>query len=95
MIAMAHESASIWDDWAGYLGPIDDGLARSKVLVAVYSRAYSRRRTCQSELVAAHLAAVRDADRRGRILILTAEPSPDEFLPDALTASFLSACQYW
>ncbi|NIV54864.1 MAG: hypothetical protein GWN48_04455, partial [Actinobacteria bacterium] len=21
-------SASIWDDWAGYLGPIDDGLAR-------------------------------------------------------------------
>ncbi len=28
MIAMAHEAASIWDDWAGYLGPIDDGLAR-------------------------------------------------------------------
>ncbi len=28
MIAMAHEAASIWDDWAGYLGPVDDGLAR-------------------------------------------------------------------
>ncbi len=28
MIAMAHESASIWSDWAGYLGPIDDSLAR-------------------------------------------------------------------
>jgi len=28
MIAMAHESASIWADWAGYLGPIDDNLAR-------------------------------------------------------------------
>jgi len=28
MIAMAHESASIWDDWAAHLGPIDDGLAR-------------------------------------------------------------------
>ncbi len=28
MIAMAHESAAIWDDWATYLGPIDDSLAR-------------------------------------------------------------------
>lgn len=28
MIAMAHESAAIWADWANYLGPIDDNLAR-------------------------------------------------------------------
>jgi len=28
MIAMAHEAAAIWSDWANYLGPIDDGLAR-------------------------------------------------------------------
>jgi len=28
MIAMAHESAAIWADWAAYLGPIDDNLAR-------------------------------------------------------------------
>ena len=27
MIAMAHEGAKIWSDWAGYLGPIDDELA--------------------------------------------------------------------
>ena len=27
MIAMAHESASIWADWSSYLGPIDDDLA--------------------------------------------------------------------
>ncbi|MDH3785196.1 MAG: FAD-binding oxidoreductase, partial [Acidobacteriota bacterium] len=28
MIAMAHESASIWADWQNFLGPIDDDLAR-------------------------------------------------------------------
>jgi len=27
MVAMAHESASIWADWSSYLGPIDDDLA--------------------------------------------------------------------
>lgn len=27
MIAMAHEGAAIWADWAGYLGPIDEDLA--------------------------------------------------------------------
>ena len=27
MIAMAHEGAKIWADWASYLGPIDDDLA--------------------------------------------------------------------
>ncbi len=27
MIAMAHESAAIWADWASYLGPIDDDAA--------------------------------------------------------------------
>ncbi len=27
MIAMAHEAAAIWADWAGYLGPIDDDAA--------------------------------------------------------------------
>ena len=27
MIAMAHEGAAIWEDWAGYLGPVDEHLA--------------------------------------------------------------------
>ncbi len=27
MIAMAHEAASIWADWAGYLGPVEEDLA--------------------------------------------------------------------
>ncbi len=27
MIRLAHESAHIWDDWASYLGPVDDDLA--------------------------------------------------------------------
>ena len=27
MIALAHESAAIWADWAGHLGPIDDDKA--------------------------------------------------------------------
>jgi sarcosine oxidase subunit beta len=27
MVAMAHEGAAIWADWAGYLGPLDESLA--------------------------------------------------------------------
>ena len=27
MIAMAHEAAGIWADWAGYVGPLDEDLA--------------------------------------------------------------------
>ena len=27
MVAMAHEGAAIWEDWAGYLGPVDEHLA--------------------------------------------------------------------
>ncbi len=44
-------------DFASITRAVEDGLARSKALLAWYSKAYPTRRACQWELTAAFLAA--------------------------------------
>ena len=61
---------------------IEDGLARSKALLAYYSRTYPRRRACQWELTAAFLAARRDGrDPRRRVLVVNPEDTVDHVEP--------------
>ncbi len=55
-------------------GRLESGLARSKVLLAVYSKTYPTRPACQFELTAAFLAAQRVGDPRDRVLVV----NPDE-----------------
>ncbi|HLO77226.1 MAG TPA: toll/interleukin-1 receptor domain-containing protein, partial [Magnetospirillum sp.] len=58
---------------------IDEGLARSKVLLALYSRAYTERRACDWELAAAFIAGGPD-----RILVLNPEKGADHIQPQSL-----------
>ena len=71
-------------------GSIERGLARSKALVALYTRAYPARRACQWELTAAFVAAGKRGDPRQRVLVVNPEPSTEHVLPlelrDALHA---------
>jgi hypothetical protein len=61
---------------------IESGLARSKALVAFYSRAYPARRACQWELTAAFLAAQRaGGDPRRRVLVVNPEHGADHVHP--------------
>lgn len=57
-------------DYASITRSIVDGLARSRVLLAYYSRDYPRSRACQWELTAAFLAAQREGDPRRRVLVI-------------------------
>jgi hypothetical protein len=72
------------DDFSRITTAITEGLARSKVLLAYYSAAYSRRRACQWELTAAYLAASRQGDPSRRILVVNPEPTSDHLYPGEL-----------
>ena len=54
---------------------VREGVARSRVLLAYYSRRYPTRRACQWELTAAFLAAQRLGDPRERVLVVNPERS--------------------
>ena len=68
------------------------GLAKSKALLAYYSKTYPLRRACQWELTAAYLAAQAEGDPRRRVLVISPETSADHIDPIELRdARFLKA----
>jgi len=69
------------DDFASITGSIADALARSKVLLALYSAEYPQRRACQWELTAAYLAGQREGDPRRRVLVINPESSTEHVHP--------------
>ncbi|SIS98203.1 tetratricopeptide repeat protein [Insolitispirillum peregrinum] len=67
------------DTFADIQRAISDGLSRSKVLLALYSRAYTTRRACDWELAAAFVSGGAD-----RILVLNPEHNADHIEPQSL-----------
>ena len=68
-------------DYASITRSIVDGLARSRVLLAYYSRNYSRSRACQWELTATFLAAQPEGDPRRRVLVVNPEVKWEHIQP--------------
>jgi hypothetical protein len=60
---------------------VQDNLARSKALLAFYSKTYPTRRACQWELTAAFIAAESEGDPRCRVLVVNPEPHTDHIQP--------------
>ena len=60
---------------------IVEGLARSKVLLAYYSRNYPRSRACQWELTAAFIASQHEGDPRRRVLVINPEGDAEHIHP--------------
>ncbi|GGZ89954.1 TIR domain-containing protein [Streptomyces echinoruber] len=69
------------DDFASITGTITRALAQSKVVLALYSADYPRRRACQWELTYAYLAGQREGDPRRRVLVINPEPAADHVHP--------------
>ncbi len=72
------------DDFESISASIEEGLARSKALVAYYSTTYPTRRACQWELTAAFLAAQRHGNPQRRVLVVNPESSVEHIEPAAL-----------
>jgi len=85
--ALHDKGLNVWmdesdiSDYASITRSIVDGLARSKVLLAYYSRDYPRSRACQWELTAAFLAAQHEGDPRRRVLVINPENEWDHIQP--------------
>jgi hypothetical protein len=60
---------------------VTEGLAKSKALLAYYSKTYPLRRACQWELTAAFLAAEAEGDPRRRVLMVNPESKADHIRP--------------
>src|SRR5664280_3533834 len=71
------------DDFASITRAVTEGLAKSKALLAYYSKTYPLRRACQWELTAAFLAAQTEGDPRRRVLVINPEKKPDNPDPSA------------
>jgi hypothetical protein len=69
------------DDFAGITRAVTEGLAKSRALLAYYSRTYPLRRACQWELTAAFLAAQSEGDPRRRVLVINPEKGADHIHP--------------
>jgi tetratricopeptide (TPR) repeat protein len=69
------------NDFASITHAVTEGLARSKALLAYYSKTYPLRRACQWELTAAFLAAQTEGDPRRRVLVVNPEDKPDHIHP--------------
>jgi hypothetical protein len=63
------------EDFESIQGNIENGLAKSKALLAYYSVRYPESRACQWELSAAFLAAQQEGDVRRRVLLVNPEDS--------------------
>lgn len=61
------------DSFASITRSIEQGVARSRALVAYYSTTYPTRRACQFELTAAFVAAQSEGDPRRRVLVVNPE----------------------
>lgn len=68
-------------DAASITATIANGLARSTVLLALYSYDYPKRRACQWELTYAFLCGQNEGDPRHRVLVLNPEPGTDHVQP--------------
>src|ERR1017187_3517579 len=80
------------NDFASITHAVTEGLARSKALLAYYSKTYPLRRACQWELTSAFLAAQTEGDPRRRVLVVNPEDKPDHIHPIELRdAKFLNA----
>ncbi|MFE2295024.1 TIR domain-containing protein [Streptomyces sp. NPDC059452] len=69
------------DDFTSITATIIRGLAHSKVLVALYSADYPRRRACQWELTYAYLSGQREGDPRRRTLVVNPEHGTNHVHP--------------
>jgi len=85
--ALAEEGLRVWfdageiNDFASITNAVTAGLARSKALLAYYSKTYPLRRACQWELTAAFLAAQIEGDPRRRVLVINPENGTDHIHP--------------
>jgi len=68
-------------DFEGITRAVQQGLAKSKALLAYYSKAYPTRRACQWELTAAFLAAQQEGDPRRRVLVVNPEAGAGHIHP--------------
>jgi len=68
-------------NFASITTTIETGLARSRVLLALYSYDYPRRRACQWELTHAYLSGQREGDPRRRVLLVNPETGSDHIQP--------------
>ena len=96
--ALAAQGLAVWLDDSGIetfesiSAAIENGLARSKALVAFYSCVYPTRRPCQWELTAAFLAAQREGgDPRRRVLVVNPEQDADHVQPVQLRDALFAA----
>jgi len=100
--ALVAQGLAVWLDEArietfeSISGAVSEALARSKALVAFYSRTYPMRRACQWELTAAFLAAQEGGhDPRKRVLVVNPEEGIGHVEPielrDALYAALPSS----
>ena len=69
------------NDFASITRAVTEGLAKSKALLAYYSKTYPLRRACQWELTAAFLAAQTEGDPRRRVLVINPEKDADHIDP--------------
>src|SRR5208337_3682556 len=69
------------NDFASITRAVTEGLAKSKGLLAYYSKPYPLRRACQWELTAAFLAAQTEGDPRRRVLVINPESGADHIHP--------------
>ncbi|WP_062204703.1 TIR domain-containing protein [Streptomyces sp. NBRC 109706] len=69
------------DDFASITATITDALARCKVLLALYSADYPRRRACQWELTYAYLTGQHEGDPLRRTLLINPERSVEHVHP--------------
>lgn len=85
--ALEAEGLRVWmdseeiKDFQSITRAVGEGLAKSKVLLAYYSKKYPLRRACQWELTAAFLAAQAAGDPRERVLVLNPEDGVEHIHP--------------
>ena len=69
------------NDFSSITRAVTEGLAKSKALLAYYSKTYPLRRACQWELTAAFLAAEAEGDPRRRVLVISPEETAGHIHP--------------
>ena len=74
-------------DFESITRAVEQGVAKSKALLAWYSKTYPTRRACQWELTAAFLAAQTEGDPRRRVLVVNPEAGADHIHPIELRDS--------
>jgi hypothetical protein len=85
--ALRAAGLAVFTDEAGVAGftgisqTIRTELARSRALLAFYSRGYPERQACQWELTTAYLAGLREGDPRRRVMVVNPEADTGHIQP--------------